>query len=279
MTPRKLRRRPAPALGVAVSLLLVVPLAPAHASGGATGVRASAGAERTRPAAAPQSDALGTLAGLLDRLLSPAPAPALATALQDRVAASTVRVQGRACGLLLTGSGFSPAPDVVVTNAHVVAGVANPVVRRPDGTTLAARVQVFDPQRDLAVLAVPGLGQPALPLAAGAVGEAAAIFGHPFGQAQVSVTPARVTRKLVIDMGDIYDSGPGVRRILVLNARVNPGDSGAAVVNAVGQVIGVAFATAVSRPSTAFAVASEELGSVLARTRGATAATGPCLAA
>ncbi len=159
----------------------------------------------------------------------------------------------------------------------MVAGIVNPVVLRPDGTTLAAQVQVFDPNEDLAVLAVPGLGEPALPLAGATTGESDAVFGHPLGQPGVALTPARVVRRVTVDVGDIYDQGPAVRRLLVLSARIHPGDSGAPLVNGAGQVVGVTFATAVQRPSTAFAIASEDLAPVLSRPRAGRVSTGPCL--
>jgi len=280
MIPSPWHRRPAVA-GVVLSLLLsltVLTGAPAQA---APATRAPAGADRIRPAASPSSDVLGTLADLLARLLSTAPvvpgAGGVPSAQVAQVAASTVRVSGVACGVRVSGSGFSPAANTIVTNAHVVAGVTNPVVRRPDGTTLAAQVQVFDPNRDLAVLAVPGLGEPSLPLAPAVPGETATVFGHPLGQAAVAAKPALVVRRVTADVGDIYDRGPAFRRILVLNARIQPGDSGAPLVNAAGQVVGVAFATAVLRPSTAFAVASEELAPVLARPRNGAVGSGPCL--
>ena len=90
---------------------------------------------------------------------TPPVATALAPEVVDRVIASTVRVSGQACGRILTGSGFAADTETIVTNAHVVAGVDNPSVIRPDGRRLSATVVVFDPNRDLAVLSVPGLDQ------------------------------------------------------------------------------------------------------------------------
>jgi S1-C subfamily serine protease len=269
-------RRPVGVL-VALSLLLALPMlavaGPAAAGPGATTVR-------SRPAAAPQDDLLAALAGLLARLF-PAPSPAgpgLPGTLASRVTASTVRVSGVACGLRLQGSGFSPAPDTVVTNAHVVAGTSNTTVLRPDGRTLPAQVQIFDPSRDLAVLAVPGLGQTPLPLGSAVLGETDAVFGHPRGQVPVEVSPARVIRKVTVDIGDIYGRPTTPRQIIVLNADLEPGDSGGPLVNAAGQVVGVAFGTATLRASTAFAMASEELAPLLAQPRNGPVSTGPCLA-
>lgn len=273
------RRRPPLVIGLVLAVSLALPVVTAGGAAAHPAVRASAGADRIRPAAAPASDALANLTDLLARLLPFAPAESVPPGLAARVAASTVRVSGVACGVRVSGSGFSPSANTIVTNAHVVAGLTNPVVLRPDGTALAAQVQVFDPNRDLAVLAVPGLGEPALPLASAVAGETDAVFSHPFGQPQVSVTAARVVRRITADVGDIYDRGPAVRRLLVLSARIQAGDSGAPLVNGSGQVVGVVFATAVLRPSTAFAIASEELAPVLARPRSGAVSTGPCLAA
>jgi S1-C subfamily serine protease len=265
-------RRPA-VVALFLSLFLVVPIVEA-------GPAVAAPATRTQAAAAPSSNALEVLANLLARLLPPAPAgptPGLLSGLVGQVTASTVRVNGVACGVRVAGSGFSPAPDVIVTNAHVVAGNTTTSVLRPDGKTLPAQVQVFDPKRDLAVLSVPGLGEPSLPIGSAATGETDEIFGHPEGQAAVRVLPAVVTRRVTADIGDIYDQPGATRQILVLNATLIPGDSGSPMVNSAGRVVGVAFATSNLRRATSFAVASEELAPVLAQPRSGAVSTGPCL--
>jgi S1-C subfamily serine protease len=258
-----------------VALALVAPLVVT------AGPVQAAPAARPKPVAAPASDLLVGLSNLLARLLPP-PAPAIpgaAPTVAAQVAASTVKVSSTACGFLLQGSGFSPAPDTIVTNAHVVAGSTRAQVLRPDGRSLPASVTAFDPSRDLAVLHVPGLGQAPLGLGTAVAGEVAAVFGHPRGQAAIEVSPARVLRRVTTDIGDIYDRPTAPRQILVLNADLEPGDSGAPLVNSAGKVIGVAFGVANLRRSTAFAVASEELGPVLAQSRTGPVSTGPCLAA
>lgn len=278
------RSRPA-AVALFLALFLVVPVveagpALAAAPGGRTHV-AAAPATGSRAAAASSSNALDVLGGLVARLLpglSPAPtAPNVPAAFVTQVTASTVRVNGVACGVRVAGSGFSAAPDVVVTNAHVVAGNTVTTVLRPDGKTLPAVVVAFDPKRDVAVLSVPGLGEPALPLASAATGESDDVFGHPLGQAAVRVLPARVARRVTADIGDIYDQPGAVRQILVLAAALQPGDSGSPLVNSAGQVVGLAFATSTLRPGVSYAVASEEVGPVLAQPRPAPVSTGPCL--
>ncbi len=215
----------------------------------------------------------------LRRTPSAGPPPAnlaLDAGVVERVKRSTVRVSGNACGRLMEGSGFSPAEDVVVTNAHVVAGVRGATVLRTDGRRLSARVQVFDPRRDLAVLAVPGLNAAALPVASADVGDEGAVFGHPEGQAEVDVQPYRVNDRRTAVGRDIYNADVTRRDVLFLAAQLAPGDSGGALINPAGQVVGVAFAIAPDEPGTAFALSDDELRSVLAQPRGATVSTGPC---
>jgi S1-C subfamily serine protease len=268
LAPRR-RRRPA-----RVALVLALSVAsPLLAAG-----PASAAPAGVRPAAAPTSDLLTTLSNLLARLLPAAPPAAVPpTAAANPAIASTVRVNGVACGVRLAGSGFSTAPDTVVTNAHVVAGETTTSVLRPDGRTLPATVQVFDPERDLAVLSVPGLGEPPLGLAPAVAGETDTIFGHPLGLAPTTVIPARVTRRITTDIGDIYNRAGDVRQILVMSADLQPGDSGAPVVNGAGKVVGVAFASYSLARSVSFAVASEELAPVLAQHPTGPVGTGPCI--
>lgn len=202
---------------------------------------------------------------------------ALPAAVRDRVAASTVKVSGTACGRILNGSGFSPAADIIVTNAHVVAGVDRPSVLRTDGRRLPATVVVFDPNRDLAVLRVPNLGRPALPVGDAGTGDEGAVYGHPQGQDELAIIPARVETKVNAQGLDLYGDRAIRREILILAAALEPGDSGGALVDTGGNVIGVAFAVAPDRPATSYALASGELRSVLGQSRENQVDTGPCV--
>jgi S1-C subfamily serine protease len=201
----------------------------------------------------------------------------LEPAVVSRVAASTVQVQGVACRFERDGSGFTVAADLVVTNAHVVAGQQRTTVVRPDGRRLRAQVTVFDPARDLALLHVPGLGQAPLPLADARVGTTAAVFGHPEGQASLEVSPAAIRQQVNALGRDIYDLAVTRRTVYVLAAELAPGDSGAALVNADGEVVGVAFAISPDHPDTAYALAVSELRSVLDAERESPAPTGLCI--
>jgi S1-C subfamily serine protease len=208
---------------------------------------------------------------------SPPEAVALPDAVRDRVALSTVQVTGNACGRLLSGSGFTPAPDIIVTNAHVVAGVDRPSVLRNDGERLRATVVVFDSDRDLAVLRVPGFGRSALPVDDAEIGDEGAVYGHPRGSEDLVISPARVETRVNAQGLDLYGESAIRREVLVLAAALEPGDSGGAVVDTSGSVIGVAFAIAPDQPATAYALSSGELRTVLAQPRTNQVDTGPCI--
>ncbi|MEA2717380.1 MAG: hypothetical protein QOI99_1697 [Actinomycetota bacterium] len=216
--------------------------------------------------------------------LRPAPStgtPPVATALSpdlvSRVIDSTVKVSGQACNRVLSGSGFTVDGETVVTNAHVLAGVDRPSVIRPDGRRLQATVQVFDPNRDLAVLRVPGLDQSPLPVGTAEIGADGAVFGHPGGQDEVEVSPARIETAVNALGRDLYGESTTRRDIYILAAQLAPGDSGGALVDTGGEVVGVAFAIAPDQPATAYALTSGELTAVLDEPRSDGADTGPCL--
>lgn len=198
------------------------------------------------------------------------------------VTASTVKVEGEACRRIQEGSGFAAAPDTIVTNAHVVAGESDrsTYVIRPDGRRLRATVIAFDPNRDLAVLHVPGLSQQPLAIGTGKVGQHGAVFGHPGGQDTIRVAPAAIRQRVDAVGRDLYDRSDTRRDVWILAADLRPGDSGGALVDTAGTVIGVAFAIAPDRPSTAYALTTKELNAALdaARASPDRADTGACLA-
>ena len=279
-------------LGVLVFLWLLLPTLAEVPGGFSSEVRNSAIAQWVDDAAPRAPGPLQALRNLVQDAdfpkvfegLQPSPAggpPPEATALPEsvveRVTLSTVRVSGTACGGVVAGSGFSPEDDIVVTNAHVVAGVDRPSVQRPDGRRLRASVVLFDPGRDLAVLEVEGLNQDPLPVGAAEIGEEGAVFGHPGGQVEIEVSPARVERRVSALGRDIYDDGPTRRDVLILASELAQGDSGGALVDTDGTVIGVAFAIAPDERGTAYALHGEELQEVLDMPRGGPVDTGPCL--
>jgi S1-C subfamily serine protease len=193
----------------------------------------------------------------------PPPESGLSADTQERVAASTVQVEAAACGRLQEGSGAVLAVELVVTLAQVVAGAERiEVVRHPDGAELQATLVAFDPGVDVAVLSVPGIGRPPLPLGDGDVGDVGAVFGHP-GGGPLEVSPFEIGRRDEVTGRDIFGADRVAREVLFLAAELRPGDSGGALVDPAGEVVGMAFAIAPDRPDVAYALTSDEVAAVL----------------
>lgn len=193
------------------------------------------------------------------------------------VSSSTVKVSGIACNRLQEGSGFiTLAADLVVTNAHVVAGQDETEVELTDGTRLDASVVVFDPDRDLAVLRVPGLARNPLPIVDAGAGATGGVFGYP-GGAPLRIQPFEVGDEVRAVGTDIYDRRRTERGVLILASSLRPGDSGGALVDGAGNVVGVAFAIAPDDPNVAYALDATELQAVLAGDLATPVETGPCL--
>jgi len=182
-------------------------------------------------------------------------------------AQSVVRISGTAyaCGQNQSGSGFVIAPDRIVTNAHVVAGVDQPVVEAPNGQTLDGRVVYFDPEDDLAVVAVAGLESPALALAGSlAPGSDAIVDGYPFGGPFSSI-PAEVLAMSNERISDVYGQDSSIREVYTLAADIQPGNSGGPLLAPSGQVAGLVFARSSEQANLGYAMTNSELQPVADR--------------
>jgi len=215
-----------------------------------------------------------------------APQPAIArTAAVRRAARSVVRVDGTACGLAIEGSGWVAARDLIVTNAHVVAGEQDTSVQIGGSSpSLPAEPVAFDPTNDIAVLYVPQLGLPALVFAPEPQsGTGGAILGYP-ENGPFDVQAARIGRTQIVQTDDAYGQGPVSRLLTPLRGLVRPGNSGGPLVGAGGEVLTTVFAATVGGgPRGGYGVADETVASVLrqadARAQAGTrVATGPCAA-
>jgi S1-C subfamily serine protease len=167
-------------------------------------------------------------------------------------APSVVRILGTACGLGVEGSGWVGAPQLVVTNAHVVAGGQDTVVQAPGDATGSrdATLVHFDVRNDLAVLRVAGLGAPALAtVSEPASGTAGAILGYPLnGPFDVEAGRVGATRAVISE--DAYGRGPVRRSVTPLRGRVRSGNSGGPIVDARGRVLTTVFAATTGSPPT-----------------------------
>ncbi|HEY6318476.1 MAG TPA: MarP family serine protease [Acidimicrobiia bacterium] len=208
------------------------------------------------------------------------PGQGIPAALVTPVGNAVVKVEGQSCDVIQDGSGALVAPGVIVTNAHVVAGERATTVLVPNLGPLNAVVVAFDPDRDLAVLRIPTIHVAPLAISDAQVGDTGGVFGYPGGGNEAEA-PARVAERIQADGTDIYHQAPTQRDVLVLAAKLVPGNSGGPLVNVHGQVVGLAFAVDPSASSTAYALATDEVNAVLhpVLVSGTTAAvsTGSCL--
>lgn len=200
-----------------------------------------------------------------------------------RASASIVKITGvaAACNRGQEGSGWVVAPERVVTNAHVVAGMSSEHVRiGGTGRSYDARVVVFDPQRDLAVLSVPGLPAPALTQGPDlSRSDGAVVAGFPL-DGPYRVDSARVRDVITATGADIYGNPGAVREVYSLFARVEPGNSGGPLLSTTGQVVGVVFARSLDDDLTGYALTLDEAWPVLnaARSSFTPVSTGGCAA-
>ena len=194
---------------------------------------------------------------------------------------SVIKIEGLApsCARTIEGTGFVISRDHVITNAHVIAGVNGPEVYTSNSAGAnPAKVVLFDPESDIAVLYVPGLGLPALHFGGPApFGASAIVAGYPL-DASFTATPARVGRSELASGPDIYDSRRVVREIYPIRATIKPGNSGGPLIAPGGQVYGMVFAAAVAVPRTGYALTSRQLAHDVAQGQHRTAAvsTGGC---
>lgn len=216
MTPQRPTRA---ACGLLVAVALVAGCAPA----------ATEAASRVAPAGRPASSAAGRSAAT--------DAPALrATSVQRLARQVTVRVRARGCGRLGTASAVAVAPRLLVTNRHVVDGARAISINFWDGTSARARLRSLAVADDLALVRV-SLRLPAVArLADGDVEEDARVLvaGYPDGGRQ-AVESGRVIE--YARLREPMAASPVMR----LSASIAPGNSGGAVIDRSGHLVGVIF--------------------------------------
>ena len=173
---------------------------------------------------------------------------------------SVVKVLGEAedCGRGVEGSGFVYAPERVMTNAHVVAGVDDPTVV-VDDERLDATTVVYNEELDVAVLAVDGLDARPLDFDLGAgAGSNAVVMGYP-GNGPFDARAARVRAEQRLQSPNIYDDGIVEREVFSIRGLVRSGNSGGPLVSPAGDVFGVVFAASVSDDNTGYVLTAEQV--------------------
>ena len=206
------------------------------------------------------------------------PDPALLASPAVRAVRDSVfRVTGSACGLGVSGSGWAAAPNLVVTNAHVVAGMKDPRVDRRDGDYRDAVVVAFDVRDDIAVLRVAGLGASPLEAVTPVAGQAVAILGYP-ESGPFAAAAGRIGQTSSVLTEDAYGRGPVNRRITTLRGDIRHGNSGGPAVDIRGHVQTTVFASRVGVDGQGYGVPAELVREKLADARdGGSVSTGPCV--
>jgi S1-C subfamily serine protease len=189
---------------------------------------------------------------------------------------AVVRVLGTACGLGVEGSGWAVQPDLVVTNAHVIAGSEDTTVTTQSGVELDATPVYYAPEQDLALLRV-AADLPTLPISdRRQPGSGAAVLGYP-ENGPYAVTAARLGETRPTISEDSYGNGPVERTIVALRGAVRSGNSGGPLVDRGGRVVGTVFAATTSGFPGGFAIPAEDVRDALSQSAGGVA-TGPCTA-
>jgi len=199
------------------------------------------------------------------------PTQGQAAALARKVEASTVRIVGQGCNAIQEGSGFVVAPNYVLTNAHVVAGVRSPQVQQQNGPSQSATTVLFDPRMDVAVLRVGNTPGNPLPLDGHDEGRGAkgAVLGFP-GGGPLTVGTAAVRRDIQAIGRDIYGRSVVQRDVYELQAVIRPGNSGGPFVLFDGDVAGLVFAASTAESNVGYALTTPQIIPLVQQAKGRT---------
>lgn len=194
----------------------------------------------------------------------------------SRAMTATVEIRGDRCGVTVTGSGFAASAELVVTAAHVVREINDPVVTADDGPHAATTV-LFDPERDVAVLRVTGLSAMPLRLAAPGDARATAILGFP-GGGQLEAEAVTMLREEAVVPRDIGLAGSATQPIWLVHGLVLAGDSGGPVVRNDGAAVGMVVARSTIYDMLGYAVGADHIAPAIAAAHDRTlpVSTGSC---
>ncbi len=172
----------------------------------------------------------------------------------ERVAPAVVRIETPRGG---GGSGVVIAPDgLVLTNAHVVGAGKGLRVHMSDGTESGAALLGRDEDTDLALLRTNAGGLPFARLGSSRQlrqGQLVVALGNPLG------FESTVTAGVVSALGRSLRARNGrlIEDVIQTDAALNPGNSGGALANGAGEVVGINTAVIRGAQGLCFAVASD----------------------
>src|SRR4029077_10740074 len=130
-----------------------------------------------------------------------------------------------------------------------------------NGSSVPGHVVYYNPQVDVAVIAVPTGSVRPLRFAnnaAAAAGDGVAILGYP-QNGPYDVQAGRVRSDQRLRSPDIYGGGTVIRDVLSLRGLIRPGNSGGPVVDSGGRVAGVVFAASVTSDDTGYALSARQV--------------------
>jgi hypothetical protein len=178
------------------------------------------------------------------------------------IVAATVRITGSACGIQVDGSGFAVGPDLIATVAHVLVGMEDPRVETVATVDLGATTVAFDPENDLALLRVPGADLEPFDLGDAADRSVGVLIGWE-NAGEPDPVPYRIDRPVTVRIDRVAADGRVERPSWLVAADVDSGDSGAALVDQSGVVVGIAYATTRRDAGVAYATRASELQRLL----------------
>ncbi len=140
------------------------------------------------------------------------------------------REQGLGSGVIISADGY------ILTNNHVIDKATEIKVMLPDKREFPGKVIGADPKTDVALVKISATGLPTVTLGDSSklhVGDYAFAIGNPFGVGETATMGIiSATGRNGLDIEDYED-------FIQTDAAINPGNSGGALINALGQVIGI----------------------------------------
>ena len=142
-------------------------------------------------------------------------------------------------GVIISSDGY------IVTNHHVVDGADRLSVKLPDGKTYEARLVGTDADTEIALIKIDATGLPAIPFGSSdelRLGEWVLAIGNPY-DLYSTITAGIVSAKgrdlKAIQSGADPKASSGIESFIQTDAAVNPGNSGGALVNTAGELVGI----------------------------------------